>query len=314
MRRRSALAAVTASVIAFAALLGLGSAAVTVSQSGWSWGNPAPQGNTLTASDFVQRRGYAVRAAGTVLRADNGGATWSGLNTGSAADLDRLQVIDPETLVVLGGGGCVLRRSDDGGATFHKIFIATETSCPAPVRAATFFDQQTGYILLKDGSLLRTTDAGQLFARQTAVPGTQASNNATGRQAYALVGDNHLFFTNVGSHAGKPSGLSVKPSVKGFTAKSLKNAKGKLTLTGTLLGAIGGEQIVVSRRDVAGGRWRHQTVVAGANGGSFTTAWKIKRSSVFVAQWRGDSGRRGEASTPVTVKVQVPAKKKSKKQ
>ena len=47
-----------------AALAGLGtapsSAAVQVSQSGWQWGNPTPQGNTIRAIDFNGGRGYAI--------------------------------------------------------------------------------------------------------------------------------------------------------------------------------------------------------------------------------------------------------------
>jgi len=89
MSRRFAVVAALSAVIALAVLVGVGSAAVTVSQSGWSWGNPTPQGNTLRAIDFVQGRGYALGAAGTVLRTDDGGATWSGLYTGTSADLDR---------------------------------------------------------------------------------------------------------------------------------------------------------------------------------------------------------------------------------
>lgn len=54
-----------------------------------------------------------------------------------------------------------------------------------------------------------------------------------------------------------------------------------------------------------------QLVTAGANGGSFTASWNITRSSLLVAQWAGDSGRRGEGSAPVTVKVV--AKKKGKR-
>jgi photosystem II stability/assembly factor-like uncharacterized protein len=166
-----------------AVVVATGSAAVNVAQSGWSWGNPTPQGNTLVSIDFVQGRGYAAGAAGSVLRSDDAGATWAGLATGTSADLTRLQVLDPDTLTVLGGGGCVLRRSDDAGTTFHKIFIVAEQNCPAPVRAFTFVDKQTGYLLLQDGSVLRTTDAGQTFARQTAVPGTPASNNPTNNVA-----------------------------------------------------------------------------------------------------------------------------------
>src|SRR4051812_14542883 len=133
-------------------------AAVRVSQSGWSWGAPTPQGNTLTAIDFVDGRGYAAGTAGTVLRTDDKGTTWAGLATGTSADLTRLQLIDANTLVVLAQNGCVLRRSDDGGATFHKIFIVAEQNCPAPVQAFTFVDKQLGYLLLNDGSVLRTAD------------------------------------------------------------------------------------------------------------------------------------------------------------
>jgi hypothetical protein len=59
----------------------------------------------------------------------------------------------------------------------------------------------------------------------------------------------------------------------------------------------------VARRDLSGSRWSQQIVTAGANGGSFTTSWTIRRSSVFVAQWAGDSGRRGAGSVPLAISV-----------
>src|SRR5437773_3447379 len=180
MGRRLVPASSLAAVVVLVAFVALGTAAVNVSQSGWSWGNPAPQGNTLQALDFVQGRGFAAGDNGTVLRTDDGGASWTGLVTGTAADLTRLQVLDPQTLIVLSQGGCVLRRSDDAGATFRKIFIVAEQNCPTPVSSFTFVDRQIGYLLLRDGSVLRTGDGGQTFARQTALPGTQASNNSNG--------------------------------------------------------------------------------------------------------------------------------------
>ena len=156
-------------------------ASVRVPLSGWYWGNPAPQGNALKAVDFVGGRGYAVGTAGTALRSDDGGLTWSGLATGTAGDLTRLQIIDPETVVVLGGGGCVLRRTDDGGKTFKKIFIVAEVNCPDRVQAMNFVDKTTGYLLLADGSVLKTTDAGDSFSKQTAIPGTARERDARRR-------------------------------------------------------------------------------------------------------------------------------------
>ena len=42
--------------------------AVQVSQSGWQWGNPTPQGNTIRAMDFNQGRGYAKRLMRKVIQ------------------------------------------------------------------------------------------------------------------------------------------------------------------------------------------------------------------------------------------------------
>ena len=73
--------------------------------------------------------------------------------------------------------------------------------------------------------------------------------------------------------------------------------------SGTLTGAVGGEQVIVSRRQDSGGSWQHQVVIAGANGGSFTTSWRIAGASTFVAQWAGDSGRPGLGSKVLRIAV-----------
>jgi hypothetical protein len=39
-----------------------------------------------------------------------------------------------------------------------------------------------------------------------------------------------------------------------------------------------------------------------ASNGSFTTQWRISRSTVFVAQWDGDDQRTGVGSKVVTVR------------
>lgn len=195
-------------------------ASVRVPLSGWFWGNPAPQGNALKAVDFAGGRGYAVGSAGTALRSDDGGLNWTGLATGTAGDLARLQIVDPETVVVLGAGGCVLRRTDDGGKTFRKLFIVAEVNCPDRVQSVHFVDKTTGYLLLADGSVLKTTDAGDSFAKQTAIPGTAASATPGGAVAKDILftdpdsgiasvspsggGNSSAFFTT-------DSGVSWKP-------------------------------------------------------------------------------------------------------
>ena len=173
-RTRSARLALLASTAA-AAIAAAPAGAVDVPQSGWSWGSPRPQGNTLLAIDFVPGgRGYAVGAFGTVLRTDDGGASWTGLRTGRTTQFDRLAVLGPDALVV--GGGCSLRRSDDGGRTFKRLpFVAAESGCPAGLIAMSFASPDTGSLLLGDGTVLRTDDGGQTFSRRTAVPGTRSA-------------------------------------------------------------------------------------------------------------------------------------------
>jgi photosystem II stability/assembly factor-like uncharacterized protein len=153
--------------------------------------------------------------------------------------------------------------------------------------------------------VLRTSDGGKTWRLQAIARGVMADAIATGPQrAYALVGGNHFFFTASGGDAGSATTLALRTSKRSFTKKAFKKARGRVTVTGTLPGAVGGEQIVVSRRDLRGTHWTQQIVTAGANGGSFTTSWRIRGSSVFVAQWAGDSGRRGAGSAPLAISVQ----------
>ena len=211
-QRAGVLAVALVAVFATAA-----AASVRVPLSGWYWGNPAPQGNSLQALSFTGGRGYAVGTAGTALRSDDGGKAWVGLATGTAGDLTRLQIIDPDTVVVL-GGGCVLRRTDDGGKTFRKIFIVAEVNCPDRVQAVNFIDKTTGYLLLADGSVLKTTDSGESFAKQTAIPGTAASATPGGATAKDIMfsgPDSGIAFASTGSgsvaYFTTDAGISWKP-------------------------------------------------------------------------------------------------------
>jgi hypothetical protein len=99
-----------------------------------------------------------------------------------------------------------------------------------------------------------------------------------------------LFFTTAtgGDVSGTPARLTLSSSRRRFSKRSLRAAHQTVTVNGMLPGALGGEQIVVSRRNLSGGAWQHQLVVAGANGGSFTSSWRMSASSIFV----GAVGRR----------------------
>ena len=166
-----ALAAWLAALVLLAAPAG---ASVQVGASGWSWGNPQPQGNSLSAASFAGGRGYAVGEFGTILATGDGGSSWSGLRSGTFSPLSLVQAINADSLFA--GGGCVARRSDDGGQTFKRVaFSPVETACRHGLAAAWFVDQNTGYLALDDGTVLRTDNNGDSFAQKVAVPKTQAA-------------------------------------------------------------------------------------------------------------------------------------------
>ncbi len=148
----------------FACLLALalsatsaGAADVTSGHSGWNWGTPQPQGNTLRAVEFTGARGYAAGDFGTLLHTDDRGRNWTGVFTGTTGTIDHISIADENTAVA--GSGCVLRRSEDGGATWRAL----TPPCDSPIVSISFPSAQTGYLLLDDGAVLKTTDGGATF-------------------------------------------------------------------------------------------------------------------------------------------------------
>src|SRR5687768_147509 len=96
------LSAVAAAVVAMAGTAGpaWGQGEVTVGHSGWKWGNPQPQGNTLRTVEFAGGTGYAAGDYGTILRTTDG-LNWTGVSSGlPGRRLDQIRVVDPNTFFV----------------------------------------------------------------------------------------------------------------------------------------------------------------------------------------------------------------------
>jgi photosystem II stability/assembly factor-like uncharacterized protein len=207
----------------------------------------------------------------------------------------------------------------NGGKRWTEA-VSTGTSDGVQIAFAT---PRNGFLTVRafDGHadedfVLRTTDGGHTWHPQEIASGltpydglvtsgaSEAAllNETTGVNGEAL--DREFFTTSTGGDvSGTAERLALGTSRTSYSKRKLKAVHDSVRITGTLAGANGGEEIVVSRRSVAGGSWQHKVVVAGANGGSFTTTWRITKSSVFVAQWAGDSGRPGQGSTPLKVIV-----------
>jgi photosystem II stability/assembly factor-like uncharacterized protein len=144
------------------------------SHSGWFWGAPSPQAQNLGAVEFAGPTGYASGDFGTLIKSTDAGRTWSGRETGLSEDLDHLRILGPD--IVIAGGNCALRRSDDGGKTFRRLpWTASDESCSGGIRAFDFPSSSTGYLVLRNGNLLRSSDAGRTWSRRTAIPDTSVS-------------------------------------------------------------------------------------------------------------------------------------------
>ncbi|HWI73544.1 MAG TPA: YCF48-related protein, partial [Baekduia sp.] len=232
--RRLRWGAVVAAACALsaAALPGGASANVQVGSSGWLWGNPLPQGNTLRAMAFSGATGYAVGDFGTLLQTGDGGATWSGLPAGTFSNLTELQVLDGNTLFA--GGGCVARRSIDGGKTFTRIaFTNVESDCPADstLAALSFVNQNLGYIFESSGQVFQTNDGGTRFGAKIAVPGTRTVGGGavptdayfTGEQSgFVSTSDGKIYQTTDGANSWKPVSDTGR-AVRAITFTSAQN-------------------------------------------------------------------------------------------
>ena len=169
--RGARLLVATVAAVLLGAPPALAGAAVSTGHSGWSWANPAPQGEDIADLAFSGSTGYAVGDFGTLLRSTDGGATWSGLPSTTVQDLTRIGLVSPAGFVT--SGGCAVRRSTDTGTTLSAIDVGGgDTGCGTRVLATAFPDPSNGLILFQSGVVLGTTDGGVSLSRRTPVPGS----------------------------------------------------------------------------------------------------------------------------------------------
>jgi photosystem II stability/assembly factor-like uncharacterized protein len=175
------------------AIVSTASAGVNTPQSGWYSGNPLLGPNALTDLACSGSTCYASGRFGTLLKSKDAGATWAGIVTGLTLDLNRVRLAGGSGDRVLVGGGCAMRRSDDGGNTFFRLpFTARDTSCSTTIVSFSFPSDNTGYLLLEGGRVLVTADGGHSFSRRTPVPGGANDLLCTAEQVCFAVGPGGL--------------------------------------------------------------------------------------------------------------------------
>lgn len=180
-----------------------------------------------------------------------------------------------------------------------------ETTGTTLIDSIAFGDARHGYLTDSSGRILYTADGGKTWSRQypfyEADSGLPISiRTASGTSAFMLVtGTPRLFSTTTGGTIGVASALTIKPSAR----KVRRNST--IKVTGKLSPAFGGEIVSIVARPVGaknGTRWTVQEVAVDANG-KFSSRWKLKKPTIFLARWSGDSGHDGDGSPAVIVRL-----------
>ena len=92
---------------------------------------------------------------GTILRTDDGGATWVSQESGTEAQLNAVSFASESTGVVVTEDGAILRTTD-GGASWAPVYEAS----PISLNDVWFANELVGTVVGDAATILRTTDGG----------------------------------------------------------------------------------------------------------------------------------------------------------
>jgi photosystem II stability/assembly factor-like uncharacterized protein len=262
----------------------------------------------LFGIDYASGRlvAYGPRA---IFSSVNGGKSWRKLARPDHRPLGSVDFVSSRRGFALGKGGR-LWRTRNGGRSWREL-LSAGTDGPM---ALAFSNARDGYLVASDlffaeGSdrpdyLLRTTNAGQSWRPQLVVNSRDVNGLLATRQGtdFLLAGSDQLFDTSSGGDRGRRSSLTLR------TARRHLAAAKRITVSGRLSPAEGGERVVMSKTNLnphsrkGGTDWTFKSVRVRSSG-SFKATWKVRRSSVFVAQWTGDDERMSAGSRVLTVTV-----------
>jgi photosystem II stability/assembly factor-like uncharacterized protein len=277
-----------------------------------------PKLQKASFSDFDTTPGGAIFAysAGAVWVSGDKGATWKTIpGPVKKPRYMRVDFTSSKLGYAVTTDGRVWKTGNTGKTWKELIGVGTTN-----VKDMAFGDSNNGYLQTgtpagapEGGWVLRTSDGGaswrpQLIAQAPlSLAGLEAP---TGSSAFELgIGTGHesdLFFTPTGGDQGAANQVTVSTS-----AKALKKA-GNVKLTVKVSPNVIGANVVLLKRGTRSPNWSTVNVPGGAvtkGSGTYTVTLKVKATTYFVAQWRGDADRNGDGS-PVTTVTVGPVKKK----
>jgi photosystem II stability/assembly factor-like uncharacterized protein len=283
IRRLSLAAAALVAAAAASAAPAWGQGDVIVGHSGWKWGNPQPQGNTLRQVEFNTGTGYATGEFGTLVRT-NDGQNWVGIPTGVRSDIAELQAVDADTVIF--GTGCIMRRSDNRGDDFRRVpFVAREQNCPSGVAAFHFPSDQIGYVVLADGSVSQTMDGGQGFGGKREIPGTAAAGGGGAVPADVYFVNDTTGFAVAGGNLFRTTNAAGDWTMEATAPATLRSVVFPDPGTGY---AVGDNNTILKSTD-GGDTWNPVAVPPDAAGGNLT---RVRCANAGACLFSTESGDR----------------------
>ena len=131
------------------------------------WSHPVPTGNQLNAVKFInQQTGFAVGAAGTIIKTTNGGMNWVTQNSPFFAFLWDVTFVDANTWVIVGvdvsvGNNGIILRTTNGGDNWNIV----QNQPGANYKGVDFPSPNAGYVV-GAGTIHKSTDQGASWVLQ----------------------------------------------------------------------------------------------------------------------------------------------------
>jgi photosystem II stability/assembly factor-like uncharacterized protein len=260
-------------------------------------------GATFAASAGPRRPVRAFDHAGKALVAygarnllvsTDGGARWRALGRPGGDSIVSADFLSAKVGFVVRDDGEALSTTN-GGRSWRLVVSAGRDD----VTQVSFGDRRHGYLLLGSesdlGGVLRTSDGGRSWRPQVIGKRSLAQVVALGTSGGVTLSDGlgQLFATGTGGDVGARSRLTLR-----VLSKRRKAGRTIVTVGGRLRPAPAGAGVSVTAR--IGGSWIRKFAAVGANG-RFRTTWKLRRGTVFVAQWRGSAGVQADGTVPLAV-------------
>ena len=144
---------------------------ISTSDNGDTWllcHNPAGIENktNLEAIDFCNSQtGFATGWDSTIIKTQDGGNTWTEIESGFSGSFHEVYVLDPDNVLVSGWGELII-RSSDGGESWIEIDNPVEDR----IMAIDFTNDTTGYMLSQHGDIMMTCNSGYDWDLLSVIP------------------------------------------------------------------------------------------------------------------------------------------------